>query len=122
MSLYSERERQKLQRTFLLQSISEKHFSERDSFFYERSVEKFGGTSSETTFTINIVCEHLQKKSLQKLKITNFCKKFCAIFFFKSGVESRNSKRAFNWVLGFADNVFCQGHFVLELRRDIGSS
>ena len=40
----------------------------------------------------------------------------------KSGVESRNSERAFNYSLGFADKMFFQGLYGFDLRRGIGSS
>ena len=40
----------------------------------------------------------------------------------KSGVESRNSERAFNYALGFADTRFFQVLYGFYLRRGIGSS
>ena len=39
-----------------------------------------------------------------------------------SGVESRNSERAFNYALVFADQMFFQGFYTFYLKRGIGSS
>ena len=39
-----------------------------------------------------------------------------------SGVESRNSERAFNYALVFADTRFFQGLYGFYLRRGIGAS
>ena len=41
--------------------------------------------------------------------------------YYKSGVESRNSERAFNYALGFADTRFFQGLYGFDLSRGIGS-
>ena len=41
--------------------------------------------------------------------------------FIISAVDRRNSERAFNYALGFADKMFFQGLYVFYLRRGIGS-
>ena len=48
----------------------------------------------------------------------NFC---CILKMIKSGVESRNSERTFNYAIVFADKIFFQGVYVFYLRRGIGS-
>ena len=39
-----------------------------------------------------------------------------------SGVENRNSERAYNYALGFADTRYFQGLYGFNLRRGIGPS
>ena len=46
---------------------------------------------------------------------------FSVRVFIKSGVESRNSERAFNYALGFVDTRFFQGLYGFDLMRGIGS-